>query len=201
MTKNQPSIIKLFSSFFRLGLTAYGGPSMIVYIRKMAVEDKHWLDNETFGNGVALCQIIPGATAMQAAAYVGLKKRGISGAAAAYIGFGLPAFLLMTLIAGVYESVIHYPISVFVFSCLQAIIVAIIANATISFGKVTLKEWKSILITIFSIVLFGLKWNPILIIVLSAALGILLGMKNNVSKTQAAKNISSPRVSAREEKT
>jgi chromate transporter len=207
-TNNQPSLLKLFSSFLRLGLTAFGGPSMVAYIRKMAVEDKQWLDKETFGNGVALCQIIPGATAMQAAAYVGLKKRGISGAAATFVGFGLPAFLFMSLLAAVYESVIHYPISVFVFSSLQAIIVAIIANATISFGKVTLKEWKSVLITIFSIVLFGLKWNPIIIIVLSAALGILLGMKNQtclpdrqVSKAQAAKNIFLTQISAKEEKT
>ena len=185
-TQAQPSILRLFASFLRLGLTAFGGPSMIVYIRKMAVEDKHWLDKEAFGNGVALCQIIPGATAMQAAAYVGFKTRGIKGAAATYIGFGLPAFLLMTLLAAIYKSVINYPVSVFVFSCLQAIIVAIIANATISFGKVTLKHWKSVLITIFSVVLFGLKWNPIIIIALAAVLGILLGMKNNAAKNSLA---------------
>ncbi len=200
-TNDRPSLLKLFSSFLRLGLTAFGGPSMIAYIRNMAVEDKKWLDKETFRNGVAICQIIPGATAMQAAAYVGLKKRGMSGAAATLVGFGLPAFLLMSLLAVVYESVIHYPISVFVFSCLQAIIVAIIANATISFGKVTLKDWKSVLITVFSIVLFGLKWNPIIIIVLSAALGILLGMKNQVSKTQTGENISSTQMSAKGETT
>ncbi len=191
-----PTIPKLFTSFLRLGLTAFGGPSMVAYIRKMAVEDKQWLEKDSFGNGVALCQIIPGATAMQAAAYVGFKTRGIKGAAATYIGFGLPAFILMTLLAAVYKSVINYPVSVFVFGCLQAIIVAIIANATISFGKVTLKEWKSVLITIVSIVLFGLKWNPIIIIVLSAALGILLGMKNN-----AAKNISSFKTLPQEDKT
>ena len=189
-TNSQPSILKLFTSFLRLGSTAFGGPSMVAYIRKMAVEEKRWLDKETFNNGVALCQIIPGATAMQSAAYVGLKTRGVAGAAATFIGFGLPAFFLMTLLAAVYKSVINYPISVFIFSCLQAIIVAIIANATISFGKVTLKEWKSFLITIIAIALFGLKWNPIIIIALSAGLGILLGLKNKAAKPQAGKNIS-----------
>ncbi len=180
------SIQKLFISFLRLGSTAFGGPSMVAYIRKVAVEDKHWLDEETFNNGAALCQIIPGATAMQSAAYVGLQTRGLAGAAAAFIGFGLPAFILMILFAAIYKSVINYPLTLFVFSCLQAMIVAIIANATISFGKVTLKEWKSIIITVVSVVLFWLKVNPILIIVLSAGLGILLAMKN-----QLVKNISS----------
>ncbi len=65
----KPSIPQLFTSFLRLGLTAFGGPSMIAYIRKMAVEKKHWLEADTFSDGVALCQMIPGATAMQTAAY------------------------------------------------------------------------------------------------------------------------------------
>jgi chromate transporter len=77
-----PSLEELFLSFLRLGLTAFGGPSMVAYIRKMAVERKRWLDEETFRDGVALCQTIPGATAMQTAAYVGLRVRGAIGAGA-----------------------------------------------------------------------------------------------------------------------
>ena len=93
----QPSLIQLFTSFLRLGMTAFGGPSMVAYIRRMAVVKKHWLSAETFNDGVALCQMIPGATAMQTTAYVGMKARGAIGAAVSYIGFGLPAFLLMTI--------------------------------------------------------------------------------------------------------
>jgi len=66
---------------------------MVAYIRKIAVEKKGWLDAETFSDGVALCQMIPGATAMQTAAYVGLKTRGVAGASVSFIGFGFPAFL------------------------------------------------------------------------------------------------------------
>ena len=43
----KPSIPQLFTSFLRLGLTEFGGPSMIAYIRKMTVEKKHWLEAET----------------------------------------------------------------------------------------------------------------------------------------------------------
>ena len=72
---------------------------MIAYIRRMAVDQKNWLDDETFRAGVALCQAIPGASAMQMAAYVGLRTRGIAGAAVTYIGFGLPAFLMIMLLS------------------------------------------------------------------------------------------------------
>ncbi|HOE17284.1 MAG TPA: chromate transporter [Syntrophorhabdaceae bacterium] len=70
------SVAHLFLSFLRLGLTAFGGPTMVAYIGELSVKKKKWLDPETFKNGVALCQSIPGATAIQVAAYVGLKVRG-----------------------------------------------------------------------------------------------------------------------------
>ena len=174
-TDPQPSIARLFISFLRLGVSAFGGPAMVAYIRGMAVEQKRWLDPDTFNDGVALCQTIPGATSMQTAAYVGLKTRGISGAAASFIGFGLPAFSLMMIFAALYTSIHNLPIAVSAFSGLQAIIVAIIANATASFGKTTLKTWKSLVIGGIAAALFGFNVNPILVILLAAAVGLLLG--------------------------
>jgi chromate transporter len=72
----RPPLTDLFLSFLKLGATAFGGPAMVPYIGRMAVEQRKWLDEETFRDGVALCQTIPGATAMQSAAYVGFRARG-----------------------------------------------------------------------------------------------------------------------------
>lgn len=60
-------------------MTAFGGPAMVAYIKEMAVNGQKWLDEDTFRDGVVLCQSIPGATAMQTAAYVGLRSNGIQG--------------------------------------------------------------------------------------------------------------------------
>jgi chromate transporter len=173
-SNTKPSIIQLFVSFLRLGVTAFGGPSMVAYIRTMVVEKKHWLDAETFSDGVALCQMIPGATAMQTAAYVGLKTQGVVGAGASFIGFGLPAFLLMMTFASLYTNNHNLPIVVSAFSGLQAIIVAIIANAALSFGKNTLKDWKTFVIAGIAATLFGLNLNPIFVILLAAVVGLVL---------------------------
>jgi len=175
MSVNQkPSLLQLFLSFLRLGLTAFGGPSMVAYIRKMAVEQKNWLDAETFNDGVALCQTIPGATAMQTAAYVGLQTRGVIGAGASFIGFGLPAFLLMMGFAALYTYANNLSIVISTFSGLQAIIVAIIANAAVSFGKNTLKNWQSWGIAGVAAALFAMNVNPILVILMAAIGGIML---------------------------
>lgn len=170
----KPSIVQLFTSFLRLGITAFGGPSMIAYIRTMAVDKKRWLDTEIFTDGVALCQMIPGATAMQTAAYVGLKTRGVIGASASFIGFGLPAFLLMMTFAALYTHTHNLPVVLLAFSGLQAIIVAIIANATLSFGKTTLNDWKSFVIVGIAAALFSINVNPILVIFLAAMAGLVL---------------------------
>jgi len=93
-------------------------------------------------DGVALCQTIPGATAMQMSAYVGLRAKGVAGAGASFIGFGLPAFLFMMILSALYARTHTLPAVVSVFNGLQAIIVAVVANAALSFGKTSIKNWK-----------------------------------------------------------
>jgi chromate transporter len=171
-SNQKPSLLLLFLSFLRLGITSFGGPAMTAYIRIMAVEKKKWIDDSTFRAGVALCQVIPGATAMQVAAYVGLRMRGVAGAAVTFIGFGLPAFLIMISLSALYVRTHNLPIALSLFSGLQAIIVAIIANATVSFGRNYLKLKRDVAIAAFAAVMFILGMNPILVILIAALIGL-----------------------------
>ena len=172
-----PSLIQLFTSFLRLGATAFGGPAMVAYIRKMAVEKKHWLNDQSAHDGVALCQTIPGATAMQMSAYVGLRAGGVAGAAASFIGFGLPAFLFMLILSALYARTHTLPAVVSAFNGLQAIVVAVVANATLSFGRNSVKNWKNVINALIAAGLFGLKVSPILVIIVAAFLGVVLYAK------------------------
>jgi chromate transporter len=190
LSSSHPSIKQLFGTFLRLGLTAFGGPSMIAYIRRVTVEQKHWLEEDSFNDGVALCQMIPGATAMQVTAYVGLKKRGVAGAAACFIGFGLPAFLLMMAFATLFSYTHNLPVVLSTFKGLQAIIVAIVANAMLTFGRNTLKSWSHFLIAGFAAALFGLNVNPILAIFLAAIVGLVLVKLKQSGEHKAASTTS-----------
>jgi chromate transporter len=86
----------------------------------------------------------------------------------------LPAFLLMLALSFVYLRMHELPAMVSALSGLQAVIVAVVANATLSFGKTSLKNWRSVLIALVAAGLFGLMANPVLIILLAALLGVLL---------------------------
>jgi len=169
-----PSLASIFFAFFRLGLTAFGGPAMVAYIRKMVVGQNGWLDGAVFDDGVALCQAIPGATAIQVTAYVGLRIRGTAGALAAFVGFALPAFFLMMVLSALYVSTSALPQVKVLFLALQAIVVALVAYATVSFGRTSLKHWIHVLIAGIAAVLFIMGLHPIIVIVLAAILGIII---------------------------
>jgi len=170
----RPSAGRLFLAFLRLGLTAFGGPAMVAYIGRMAVEKKQWLTKESFEAGVALCQSIPGATAMQTAAYVGLRAGGPLGALAAFVGFGLPAFVLMVILAAVYHQTRHLAPVLAAFHGLHVVVVALIANAAFNFGLSSLRNWRDALLATGAAAFLVLHGNPIVAIVGAAVLGLLL---------------------------
>ncbi len=185
-THDDPTLLRLLASFLRLGTTAFGGPAMVAYIHKLAVEKNHWLDETTFQDGVALCQAIPGATAMQTAAYVGLRSRGLAGAAVAFVSFGLPAFCFMAALSAFYAHTHDLPLVLAAFQGLRAVTVAIVANATLSFGKRSLTGWGNVVIAALAAVLLALKASPIVVISLAAALGLVLVRKQGPPKPRAA---------------
>jgi chromate transporter len=178
--QTNPSLVSLFFSFLRLGATAFGGPAMVPYIGKMAVERSRWLDENTFRDGVALCQTIPGATAMQTTAYVGFRVRGIAGASVSFIGFSLPAFLLMIGLSAFYARSNTLTPVVAVFNGLQTIVVAIVANAAVSFGKASLKGFRDVFIALVAAGMFGLGMSPIIVIILAGLLGLMLYKRDSL---------------------
>ncbi|RTZ97722.1 MAG: chromate ion transporter family chromate transporter [Deltaproteobacteria bacterium] len=173
MSTHPATPFRIFAAFLRLGLTAFGGPAMVAYIRRMTVKEKGWVKEDSFKKGVALCQTIPGATAMQAAAYAGLRAGGPWGAVAAYIAFGLPAFVLMVTLSAMYTKTHDLPGVISLFSGLQVIVIALVANATVNFGRRYLKRRQDIFLLVIAAGFLALGGSPIIAIVACAALGLV----------------------------
>lgn len=180
------TVPQLFWAFLRLGLTAFGGPAMVAYLGELAVSRRQWLTRPSFKEGVALAQTIPGATAMQVAAYVGLRARGVAGAAAAYLGFGLPAFSFMLALSIFYAATHRSPLSLAIFLGLQVIVVAIIARATVSFGRTTVKGGEDVTIALAAAAYLATGGNPVLAIAGGAVAGLLFCWKVGPGKVDGA---------------
>jgi chromate transporter len=175
----RPARLQLFLAFFRMGLTAFGGPAMVTYIRDLAVKEKHWLSQESFADGVALCQSIPGAPAMQTAAYVGLRAGGPLGALAAFMGFGLPAFFLMVILSALYRAGRNLDPVLAAFTGLNVIVIALIANSVLNFGRSSIKNWRDAILASAAGIFLILHGNPIIAIIATAGLSLLIYREGN----------------------
>lgn len=160
-----PSLARILLNFLRLGLTAFGGPAMVPYIRAMAVDRERWLSEQSFRLGMSVAQLIPGATAMQMAAYVGLRSRGGPGALVAYVGFGLPAFLLMIGLTALYVSARDMPVVMAGFRGLQLVVLALIFHAAVNFARRYLDSFSAKMLACVAGIWLGLGGNPILALI------------------------------------
>lgn len=145
---------------------------MVAYIGDLAIRRRRWLSDEEYKSGVALCQSVPGPIAMHAAAFVGLKARGVTGALLTYVTFGLPAFLLILILSVVYASTRELPGVIAIFSGLQVIVVAIVAKACVGFGRDTLKHPLDVLIAAAAGGLLWLGVSPVFVVAGAALLGV-----------------------------
>jgi chromate transporter len=176
----------LFTRVFKLGATAYGGPAMIGQIKEAAVNRYGWVKEGEFMRGVALCQLIPGATMVQIVTYIGYRVRGIWGALTAAVAFILPAFIALLALSAIYFRFHSLWFIQALFKGLGAIVVAIILNACITFGRSVLKDWKVVLIAVLSFFAFFFQWNFVLIFVLAAVVGFVLRPKITPTKAGAS---------------
>ena len=95
---SQPSLAALFMGFLRIGMSSFGG-GLTAWVRREVVQRQGWLDDQQFLSGYALSQLVPGATNVNLAVFIGAQLRGPPGAAIAVAGLtALP--LVLVLIAG-----------------------------------------------------------------------------------------------------
>ena len=84
----------------KLGLTSFGGPvAHLGYFRREYVERRGWVDEPTFGDLVALSQLLPGPSSSQLGIAIGTLKAGYLGGLAAWVGFTLPSAVAMIALA------------------------------------------------------------------------------------------------------
>ena len=88
--------LEVFTSFLRLGLTAFGGPvAHLGYFHAEFVVRRRWVDEDTYADLVALCQFLPGPASSQVGMALGLRRAGLPGMGLAWLGFTLPSAFLM----------------------------------------------------------------------------------------------------------
>ncbi len=98
MGRNSP--LEALAVATRLGLTSFGGPvAHLGYFRNEYVQRRQWVDEATYADIVAMCQVLPGPASSQVGIAVGYLRAGFLGAVAAWVGFTIPSAVALVLFA------------------------------------------------------------------------------------------------------
>jgi chromate transporter len=114
--------------FLKLGTWGFGGPVALVgYMHRDLVENRKWISEEDYKEGLALSQLAPGPLAAQLSIYIGYVHYGIPGATLAGMAFVIPSFLMVLGIGYAYVAYGGLPWMQAVFYGVGAAVIGIIA--------------------------------------------------------------------------
>ena len=98
------SLKELMIYFLKLGTIGFGGPVALVgYMYKDLVENRKWISEEEYKEGLALAQLAPGPLAAQLGIYLGFVHYSFIGATLVGLAFVLPSFIMVTILGIVYK--------------------------------------------------------------------------------------------------
>lgn len=132
------SLRKLTGYFFRLGYIGFGGPVALVgHMHRDLVEQKKWISEEDYKEGLALAQLAPGPLAAQLAIYIGFVHYRVRGATLAGLAFIVPSFLMVVGLGIAYKVFGALPWMQAIFYGVGAAVVGIIV---LSSYKLTIRS-------------------------------------------------------------
>lgn len=137
--------------FFQLGYSGFGGPVALVgYMHRDLVEEKKWISEEEYRDGLALAQLAPGPLAAQLSIYLGYVHYRVVGATLAGLAFVLPSFVMVVLLGMAYKLFGGLPWMQAIFYGVGAAVVGIIAISSYRLteksiskvnGKAIVQKW------------------------------------------------------------
>lgn len=185
-------ILELFLTFFEIGaLTFGGGYAMIPFVREQVLAHG-WLTEEELLNMIAVSESTPGPIAVNMATFVGSDQAGLLGSAAATLGVVLPSFIIMLIISALLKNFLKYNgVKAFLSGVRPCVVSLILGTAftlllSVLFGigngsfalNVDIKGIIILAIVVAIAAIFkkikGKKPSPILMIAISACLGIVM---------------------------
>jgi chromate transporter len=146
----------------QLGLTSFGGPiAHLGYFNREYIQKRRWLNAQEFAALVSLCHFLPGPTSSQVGFLIGLRRAGIFGALAAWVGFTLPSAVLMYAFA-VLAPHAPGPIMQAVFHGLMLTAVAVVSQALWSMARSLCPDWRRATIALGAAALLTFHSNELL---------------------------------------
>ena len=126
---------EIAASLFRLGATSYGGPAIMGVMQAELQEKRRWVSKERFLEGLAVANMLPGATATQLGIFLGYARGGWWGGLVGGICFVLPAFVIMLALTIAYVGLSVMPVARGALYGLGPVVLGLYAVAVYRLGR------------------------------------------------------------------
>lgn len=184
--------LELFLTFLQIGAFSFGGGYGMISLIREKVITHGWLSEEELLNMIAVSESTPGPIAVNMATFVGSAQGGFLGALLATLGVVLPSFILILIIAALIRNMLKYAgVKAFLGGIRPCVVGLILATAITMFmstvsgisgiGDTLTIDFHGIIIfatliaiTVVAKLAFKKKPSPILMIILSAGLGMMM---------------------------
>lgn len=184
--------LRLFLTFLEIGAVSFGGGYGMISLIREKVLGYGWLTEEEFLSFIAVSESTPGPLAVNMATFIGSSQGGFPGALCATLGVVLPSFCIILLIAALMRNLLKYAGVNAALGGIRPAVVGLILGTALTMALGTLfgfsavrdsvvPDWRGLAILGILLVLHALcrrfrhrPPSPILMILLSAGLGILL---------------------------
>ena len=179
--------LELFWVFFLIGAFTFGGGYAMIAMIQQQVVSRGWMSMEAVIDFVAIAESTPGPIAVNMATFVGTQMGGAAGAACATLGVVLPSFAVILMVARCYQAFRKSKWVQGVMSGLKSAVVGMIGAALLSVASAVFVPggrwlslgpgllWAAVAVGLFALAQRYKKLHPIVIICISAAIGILAG--------------------------
>lgn len=171
------SCFDLFLTFSRIGVCTFGGGyAMLPLLRHEIVEKHGWADEDELMDYYAIGQCTPGIIAINTATFIGYKISGIPGAIFATAGMVFPSLVIIVMIASFIQQFAHIPVVQYAFSGIRIAVCALVLQSVWKISQKSVVDYitAGILVVTFIAIAF-FKLSPILMVVLAAVVGIVVG--------------------------
>lgn len=168
--------IRLFFTFMKIGAFTFGGGfAMIPILEREIVQKSNMLNEDDFYEIISVVQSFPGALAVNISTFLGYQLFGFVGALIGCLGVVLPSFLVILLVATLFQGVLDKPIVEKVFTGIHYSVIALIAASAFKLSKkIDFRNRVSIVLLVSSLFLIiCMKINPIFIIIATGCISIL----------------------------
>ncbi|CAM5617292.1 CHR family chromate ion transporter [Bacillus safensis FO-36b] len=191
------SYIELIIAMVRTGILGFGGgPSVIPLIRHEAVVKYQWINDDEFGETLAIANALPGPIATKMSAYLGYRLKGVSGAIVATAAHILPTCLAMVALVTLVSVLSSSQIIQNMIGAVTPVIAVLLGLMAYEFGQKTLKGFGMIFgIALFLLAFIGLQVlsiHPGIIVMIFLFYGAFhFKLKNHWNRPNKEKGVSS----------